>query len=73
MPRKVDAKLPQSKDLEELRDQLAKYHNDIRKFLDGYEAAIETSKFSVEQRGDGLAVEVAVKAVIQPKKKRRAK
>jgi len=56
-------------DLEEIRSRLAKYHDDIKKYLEGYEATIETSKFAVAKEGEGFSVEVAMKAVIQPRKK----
>ena len=56
-------------DLEEIRSKLAKYHDDIKKYLNGYDATIETSKFAVEKEGEGFSIEVAIKASILPRKK----
>ena len=56
-------------DLEEIRSKLATYHDEIKKYLDGYAATIETSKFAVGKEGEGFSIEVAIKASIQPRKK----
>jgi len=55
--------------LEQLRSRMATYRNDLRAYLEGHEATIETYKFSVEKEGDGFVVDMAVKAAIHPKNK----
>jgi ribosome-interacting GTPase 1 len=53
--------------LNQLRNRMATYNNEIRQLLESHEAAVETYRFSVEKEGDGFVVDVAVKASIHPK------
>jgi hypothetical protein len=55
--------------LEQLRSRVQTYRNDLRGYLEGHDATIETYKFSVEKEGDGFVIDVAVKASIHPKSK----
>jgi hypothetical protein len=74
MPEGADVKKVMERiDLEEVKGKLGKYHSEIKKFLESFEASMETSKFSVERDGDGLSIEIAIKARIRPKKKHGAK
>jgi hypothetical protein len=58
-------------DVEELRKHVTKIQGDLKKYVDDYEVTINSNKFSVEQQGDGLTIDVAFQASIQPKKKKR--
>ncbi len=55
--------------LEQLRSRITTYRNELRGYLEGHEANIETYKFSVEKEGDGFIVDVAVRASIHSKNK----
>jgi hypothetical protein len=53
--------------LEEVRERILSYENEIKDYLDNLNANVEYYKFSVEKHGDGVTVEVSVKATIRPK------
>lgn len=53
--------------LDNVRERILSYENDIKQYLDQLNANVEYYKFSVEKHGDGLTVEVSVKATIRPK------
>lgn len=54
--------------LDQLRGRIKSYGDDLREILVDHDASIDTYKFSVEKDGDAYAIEVAVRASIQPKK-----
>lgn len=56
--------------LEETRKRMATYAHQIRELLEGSNATVETYKFAVEKEGDGFAVDIAIRASVQPKKGR---
>ena len=55
--------------VQEVRTRITAYENQIRQYLDSLEANVEGYKFTVEKQGDGLVIDVAVRATIHPKNK----
>ena len=55
--------------LENVRERILAYENEIKEYLDHLDANVEYYKFSVEKHGDGVTVEVSVKATVRPKSK----
>ncbi len=53
--------------LDAVRERILAYEHEIKQYLDHLNANVEYYKFSVEKHGDGLTVEVSVKATIRPK------
>jgi hypothetical protein len=53
--------------LEQLRNRITTYESEMREYLRGHDANIETYKFAVEKEGDGYSIEVGIKASIHPK------
>jgi hypothetical protein len=53
--------------LDNMRQQLLAYENQIKEYLDKVNANIDSYKFSVEKDGDGIMIDVAMRASIQPK------
>lgn len=43
------------------------YEHQIREYLDKLEATVDTYKFSVEKHGEGLTIDMALRATIQVK------
>lgn len=62
--------------LEEVRKQVMMYGKQFQEYLEHMNqvhAEIESYKFSVEKRGDGIEVEIQLKAYIHPKTNEAAK
>ncbi len=55
--------------LQEVRNRITAYEHQIRQYLDSVEANVENYKFAVEKAGDGLAIDVSVRATVHPKNK----
>ena len=55
--------------LEMVRDRILGYEHEIKTYLDHIDANVEYYKFDVEKHGDGITVEVSVRATIRPKPK----
>jgi predicted RNase H-like nuclease (RuvC/YqgF family) len=58
-------------DLEEVRKQVMTYGKEIHDYFDHMnhlQAEVENYKFSVEKHGEGIEVEVQLKAYVHPKK-----
>lgn len=55
--------------LDNVRERILAYEREIKNYLDHLDANVEYYKFSVEKHGDGVTVEVSVKATIRPKPK----
>lgn len=53
--------------LEELRNRIKKYGDELREVLVDHDASIDTYKFAVEKEGDAYSIEMAVRARIKPK------
>ena len=53
--------------LDNVRERILSYEHEIKQYLDQLNANVEFYKFSVEKHGDGLTVEVSVRATIRPK------
>lgn len=60
---------PYDRRVETVGDRLQAYEHRIRDYLANLEANVEYYKFAVEKHGDGLEVEVSIKAIIHPKNK----
>ncbi len=60
---------PRERRVESVGERLQEYEHKLRAFLENLEANVEYYKFSVEKHGEGIAIDVAVKATIQPKPK----
>lgn len=43
------------------------YESQIKEYLDNLEATVDTYKFSVEKHGDGLSIDMALRAAIHAK------
>ncbi len=52
---------------ENVRARIAAYRRQITEYLDSIEANVESYKFSVEKSGDGLLIDVAVRASVHPR------
>lgn len=50
-------------------ERIQGYGHQIREYLEHLEANVEYYRFSAEKHGDGVEVEVSIKAVIHPKPK----
>jgi hypothetical protein len=50
-----------------VRHQLMSYEHLIKEYLDKLEATVDTYKFSVEKHGEGLTIDMALKATIHVK------
>lgn len=59
--------------LEEVRTRILTYEQDIKQYLEHLNANVEYYKFSVEKHGDGVSVEVSVKATIRERPAQAAK
>ncbi len=55
--------------LDNVRERILAYEHEIKNYLDHLDANVEYYKFSVEKHGDGVTVEVSVKATVRPKHK----
>jgi hypothetical protein len=55
--------------LDNVRNQLLSYEHQIKEYLDKLEATVDTYKFSVEKHGEGLTVDIALRATVRPKAK----
>ncbi len=53
--------------LENVRERILGYEQEIKNYLDHLDANVEYYKFAVEKHGDGVSVEVSVKATIRPR------
>jgi hypothetical protein len=54
-----------------VKNQLLSYEQQIREYLDRLEATVDTYKFSVEKHGEGLTLDMALKATIHVKSTRK--
>jgi hypothetical protein len=50
--------------VDEVKHQLMSYEHEIREYLDKLEATVDTYKFSVEKHGEGLSIDMALRATI---------
>jgi hypothetical protein len=62
----------QAKDVDHLsmdnvRNQISSYEHQIREYLDKLDATVETYKFSVEKQGDGLIMDISLRATLHSK------
>jgi len=53
--------------LDNVRQQILRYENEIKAYLDKVEASMDSYRFSVEKHGSGLTVELSFRATIHPK------
>ena len=53
--------------MDNVRNQISSYEHQIREYLDKLDATVDTYKFSVEKHGDGLTVDISLRATIQSK------
>jgi hypothetical protein len=53
--------------LDNVRHQLMSYERQLKELLDKLEATVDTYKFSVEKQGDGLTLDMALKATVHVK------
>jgi len=53
--------------LDNVRNQISSYEHEIREYLDKLDATVEAYKFSVEKHGDGLTIDMSLKATIHSK------
>ena len=53
--------------LDDVRKQLLAYENQIKEYLNKVDANVDSYKFSVEKHGEGITVDIAMRATIQPK------
>ena len=53
--------------MDNVQRQLMSYGSQIQDMLGNYQADIDDYKFSIEKKGDGLSIDVALKATIAPK------
>ena len=53
--------------MENVKNQLMSYEHQIREYLDKLEATVDTYKFSVEKHGEGLTIDMALKATVHVK------
>ena len=53
--------------LDDVRKQLLAYENQIKEYLSKVNANMDSYKFSVEKHGEGIVVDIAMRATIQPK------
>ncbi len=66
----VGLKEPASREhrsLENVRERILAYEHEIKSYLDHLDANVEYYKFGVEKHGDGISIEVSMKATIRPK------
>jgi hypothetical protein len=57
----------QHRSLEHVRERILAYESEMKDYLEHLNANIEYYKFSVEKHGDGISVEVSMKATVRPK------
>ncbi len=69
MRMEVKEPTPREQRVESIGERLQSYEHRIRNYLENLEANVEYYKFSVEKHGDGVEIDVAVKATIHPKPK----
>jgi hypothetical protein len=53
--------------VDEVKHQLISYEHQIKEYLDKLEATVDTYKFSVEKHGEGLTIDMALRATIHVK------
>lgn len=53
--------------VDSVRHQLLSYEHQMKEYLDKLEATVDTYKFSVEKHGEGLTIDVALRATIHVK------
>jgi hypothetical protein len=53
--------------LDNVRNQISSYEHQIREYLDKLDATVDAYKFSVEKHGDGLTIDISLRATIQSK------
>ncbi|MGD0395369.1 MAG: hypothetical protein ABSB26_00475 [Nitrososphaerales archaeon] len=53
--------------LDDVRDRISSYEHQIREYLDKLDATVDAYKFSVEKHGDGLTIDISLRATIQSK------
>jgi len=53
--------------LDDVRHQLVSYEHQLKALLDSLEATVESYKFSVEKQGEGLILDMALKASVHVK------
>jgi hypothetical protein len=53
--------------LDSVRARVLTYEQEIKQYLDHLNANVEYYKFGVEKHGDGITIEVSVKATVRPK------
>ena len=57
--------------LDNVRHQLMSYEQQLKELLDKLEATVDTYKFSVEKQGEGLILDMALKASVHVKSTHR--
>ena len=53
--------------MDNVRNQISSYEHQIREYLDKLDATVDAYKFSVEKHGDGLTIDISLRATIQSK------
>lgn len=53
--------------IDNVRTQISSYERQIREYLDKLDATVDAYKFSVEKHGDGLTIDISLRATIQSK------
>jgi hypothetical protein len=53
--------------MDDVRNQISSYEHQIREYLDKLDATVEAYKFSVEKHGDGLTIDMSLRATIHSK------
>ncbi|HME19329.1 MAG TPA: hypothetical protein VKF15_06325 [Nitrososphaerales archaeon] len=50
--------------VDNVKDQLMSFEHQIKQYLERLEATVDTYKFSVEKQGEGLTIDMALRATI---------
>jgi len=53
--------------MDDVRNQISSYEHQIREYLHKLDATVDAYKFSVEKHGDGLTIDISLKATIHSK------
>ena len=53
--------------LDNVRQQILRYENEIKTYLDKLEASVDSYRFSVEKHDSAITVDVSFRATIHPK------
>jgi hypothetical protein len=57
--------------LEGMGGQIRSYERQLKEYLEKIDASVDSYNFSIEKAGDGITIELGLRATIRPKRRMR--